>query len=248
MSPPSSRKAVGGVNLCNGKRWVEKVTENACSFDNPFRDIQRAVGSAQRHCRVVSELDSENAGRKRTTNQRAPTSPYATLGGLTRQSFTTRDASPSDAPKNTIRTANLSTSRRGTPLYKAERGSTLMADAPLCALVSGAQGANATRASFRSTTILHSPPAWSYSQLSQRVPRLRISNRCAATTTGLSSAREARRSWVVFGVLDIRANNAGSIHKNRSMLNGDQTSVDTAVAAKGSWFRDLSLHDVYVTG
>ena len=123
-----------------------------------------------------------------------------------------------------------------------------MADAPLCALFSGAQRAYATRASFRSITILHSPPAWSYSPLSQRAPRLRVSNRCAATTTGLPAAREARRSWVVFGVLDIRANNTGSIHKNRSALNGDQTSVDTAVAAKGSWFRDLSLHDVYVTG
>src|SRR5260370_5655946 len=178
----------------------------------------------------------------------APLPVRMRLWAPTRQSFTTRDASPSDAPGNTIRTANLSTSRRSTPLYKAERGSTLMADAPLCALVSGAQRANATRASFRSTTILHSPPAWSYSPLNQRAPRLRISNRCAVTTTGLSAAREARPSWVVFAVLDIRANNAGSIHKNRSMLKDDQTHVDTAVAVKGSRFRDFSLHDVYVTG
>jgi hypothetical protein len=216
-------------------RWaMNRLTQKTDAVSTTRFATYSAIGSAQRHCRVVSELDSENAGRKRTTNQRAPTSPYATLGGLTRQSFTTRDASPSDAPRNTIRIANLSTSRRSTPLYKAERGSTLMADAPLCALFSGAQRANATRASFRSTTILHSPPAWSYSPLSQRAPRLRISNRCAATTTGLSSAREARRSRVVFGVLDIGVNYAGSIHKNRSVLSGDQTGVDTAVAAKGS--------------
>ncbi len=47
----------------SSKRWVEKVTENACSFDNPFRDIQRAVGSAR-------DRDADQAGQALTDHLR----------------------------------------------------------------------------------------------------------------------------------------------------------------------------------